>query len=276
MSYKIGEVAKLLDISVDTIRFYEKENILNPHRKNDSKYRIYETWDLFFLMECLKYRSMNFSVKDISQVIHKESMEYYTKKLQSKRDVLREEIKTKLQLDSYMEKYQQKIETAVLNKGNFWFQKTPAKYYISYTTSHNDIYQDIDKNQKLFPVWLKYFPFVEFGQNISREIVNNIQLANQCEWSLVIEKKYADLMKIPLDDSVKTIPEQLCLMTIVDAGNKGDMTDSLLKPALQYIKHSSYQISGDILGNLLVRTHEKNQFCRYLEMMIPVEKRIDS
>jgi len=32
MSYKIGDVSKLLDMSPEAIRFYESENIIKPSR----------------------------------------------------------------------------------------------------------------------------------------------------------------------------------------------------------------------------------------------------
>ena len=39
---KIGQVAKLLDMPVETIRFYEKNQILSPERKENSTYREFE------------------------------------------------------------------------------------------------------------------------------------------------------------------------------------------------------------------------------------------
>lgn len=37
----IGKVAKIAQVSVDAIRFYEKERLLEPARKSDAGYRLY-------------------------------------------------------------------------------------------------------------------------------------------------------------------------------------------------------------------------------------------
>lgn len=264
MSYRIGDVSKLLGIPIETIRFYEKENILNPARKADSKYRIYDTWDIFFLMECIKYRSFHFSVKEIAQIIHKESMQYYIEKIRKKRVELHQQIEKEVLLERYMTNYERKLETVALNEGNYWFTISPKKYFIVYTSSEKDNYNDIDLDVKLFPEWLKFVPFVEFGQHISKEAAIDLKYADKCNWSLIVEESYIDLLNIPLDKSVQEIPEQLCLSTIINAGNKGEMTSDLIEPVLKHLEETEYMLIGDIEGNLLTRVHENGSHCRYL------------
>lgn len=45
MKYKwtIGEMAKLLDVSTDTLRYYEKAGLLSSDRHSDNGYRYYGT-----------------------------------------------------------------------------------------------------------------------------------------------------------------------------------------------------------------------------------------
>lgn len=47
MEYKIGEVSKILNISKEMIRYYEKQGILKPSRKEDNNYRTYSVMDVF-------------------------------------------------------------------------------------------------------------------------------------------------------------------------------------------------------------------------------------
>ena len=49
MEYKIGEVSKILNISKEMIRYYEKQGILKPSRKEDNNYRTYSVMDVFLL-----------------------------------------------------------------------------------------------------------------------------------------------------------------------------------------------------------------------------------
>ena len=40
-TFKIGELSKLFDIGVDSIRYYEKVGILHPVRNDENNYRMY-------------------------------------------------------------------------------------------------------------------------------------------------------------------------------------------------------------------------------------------
>lgn len=66
MSYSISEVSKKFNLSIHTLRYYEKEGILNIKR-SESGIRKYEQSDIDSLkiIECLKHSGM--SLKDIKQ-----------------------------------------------------------------------------------------------------------------------------------------------------------------------------------------------------------------
>ena len=49
MKYQIGQVAKLLDISAQGLRLYEKEGIIQPERE-ESGYRSYNRLDITSLL----------------------------------------------------------------------------------------------------------------------------------------------------------------------------------------------------------------------------------
>ncbi|MFR5028287.1 MAG: MerR family transcriptional regulator [Coprococcus sp.] len=45
-TFKIGELSKLFDIGVDSIRYYEKVGILHPVRNDENNYRMYTIDDV--------------------------------------------------------------------------------------------------------------------------------------------------------------------------------------------------------------------------------------
>ena len=45
-TYTIGELAKILGITAETIRYYERKNIIQPLHNEESGYRYYTAWDL--------------------------------------------------------------------------------------------------------------------------------------------------------------------------------------------------------------------------------------
>lgn len=48
MEYKIGEVSKILNISKEMIRYYEKQGILKPSRKEEIIIVHIQSWMFFY------------------------------------------------------------------------------------------------------------------------------------------------------------------------------------------------------------------------------------
>lgn len=62
---EIKEVENLLSVSRSNIRFYEKEGLINPKRRNNN-YRNYSDEDIALLKKILVLRKLGFSVEEIS------------------------------------------------------------------------------------------------------------------------------------------------------------------------------------------------------------------
>lgn len=65
--YSIGFVSKLLDMSIEGIRNYEKAGIIETTR-TDSAYRKFQYLDVTCLMRARSYRAMGFSIREISEM----------------------------------------------------------------------------------------------------------------------------------------------------------------------------------------------------------------
>lgn len=61
---KINELEKMLNVSRANIRFYEKEGLLNPSRKENG-YREYDENDVAILKKIIIYRKLGISIQDI-------------------------------------------------------------------------------------------------------------------------------------------------------------------------------------------------------------------
>ncbi len=63
--YKIGELSKLYNIGVDSIRYYEEAGLLNPKRDANNNYRLYSLDDIRKLTMIRELLSLNFSLEQI-------------------------------------------------------------------------------------------------------------------------------------------------------------------------------------------------------------------
>ena len=59
--YRIGEVSKMLDVPVETIRFLEQKGLVSPEKNPESGYRFYDVWDVNQILDYKKFRQIGFS-----------------------------------------------------------------------------------------------------------------------------------------------------------------------------------------------------------------------
>ena len=63
--YKTGEFAKMANVSLRTIRYYDKKGLLKPSAKTEKGYRLYTDEDFVKLQEILSLKYLGFSLDEI-------------------------------------------------------------------------------------------------------------------------------------------------------------------------------------------------------------------
>lgn len=66
--YTSGQFAQMADVSVRTIRYYDKQNILKPSYVNENGARFYTDSDFLRLQQILLLKYLNFSLEDIREM----------------------------------------------------------------------------------------------------------------------------------------------------------------------------------------------------------------
>lgn len=103
--YTTGEMAKLCNITVRTVQYYDTRNILVPSRLSDGGRRLYSQEDLQKLKVICFLRQLGLSINSIGEILEEESPENVISLLLSQQiNSLEEEISEKqLQLNSIKE-----------------------------------------------------------------------------------------------------------------------------------------------------------------------------
>ena len=91
--YTIGETAKLLGISTQTLRYYDRENILRPDYINEETGYRYYSYKQFHMIDRIKYlQGFGLSLEELGMIIRKGTAEYMLERLSARKDVLLEQI----------------------------------------------------------------------------------------------------------------------------------------------------------------------------------------
>lgn len=89
----ISEVSKLLEISIHTIRYYEKEGLIMPTGRTSGGYRLYDMEALDQLETVMILRECGICLKDIRDLLNDYTEEKYTHILDASYAMVSDEIK---------------------------------------------------------------------------------------------------------------------------------------------------------------------------------------
>ena len=65
----IGKIAKRAGVSIETLRFYEKQGLLEPPRRTESNYRIYPEEEITRLRFIKRAKTLGFSLREIRELL---------------------------------------------------------------------------------------------------------------------------------------------------------------------------------------------------------------
>lgn len=90
----VGELAKLMNVSVRTLQYYDKEGLLTPSFKSERGRRLYTKKDMVNLHQILSFKYLGFSLEDIKhKLISLDNPDDVVKTLNSQEQALKSQIK---------------------------------------------------------------------------------------------------------------------------------------------------------------------------------------
>lgn len=111
MKYTINEIATLLGVSVHTLRYYEKANIIKPETNTENGYRLYSVIDTRRFNLARLYRGMGFSMEQCTDLLSEKDAEEIIDLVNQQKEKLKQEVLFKLLCIDEMENYNAFLKT---------------------------------------------------------------------------------------------------------------------------------------------------------------------
>ncbi len=261
---RIGDVSKMLHISDQMIRYYEKNGVIKPLRSAEGNYRTYSMEDVFLLFEAMRYKEWDMNISDINDVIHGDYFATLSGKLALFDEKLRDEIESRSLLQTRISSLNRKLKLCRYNIGKFFVFEQPSYHLFFSGTSHGDQYDvsvlpefmasQIFDNQNIsfFDVWVEFHP-------------------QEMLWWYALEDRYSQKLNLQEQGEKKRTPRQLCLSTFIEMGEMGDFSETAVEPAFSYMKENSYTLDGIPRGLIIGRGYTSDgNFSRIMELQIPI------
>ena len=91
--YKVSEFARLLDLTPETIRYYESVGIITPRHDENNRYRYYLSTDFSRLYNAKLLRSLGFALSDIKSFFYEKDNMAQKEMAEEQADKLRQQVK---------------------------------------------------------------------------------------------------------------------------------------------------------------------------------------
>ena len=251
MRYKIGDVSRILGISTDLLRYYEKKGVVRPQKDQNNDYRYYDTWDINFLIDCLWFKRFGFGIPQVAYMVTDCYHGDLISLLDEKSGQMEAEIRKQEQLLARLREYRDTVERV----------KAELNYSYNYTP----------EMQRLSRQWQEYMPFTQRYFEIPQEglMGDGADFA----WGFSLRTPYAEELDVQVKPPVKRLPSRRCIHSAFRSFGKNAFTPKLLSFLLDYAKEQELKIAGNAMGTLVcsVREEGSDDLTGYFEVWLPVE-----
>lgn len=114
----VGMLSKFTGVSVHTIKYYEKLGLISSSRREQSNYRSYDVKSCTDIYECMKYRNMGFSLKDIQLLLKEGDNALLSSLLEKRSQELATEVTELLNTRELIENYRKELAELDRRLGN--------------------------------------------------------------------------------------------------------------------------------------------------------------
>ncbi|WP_379142499.1 MerR family transcriptional regulator [Paenibacillus sp. sgz500992] len=260
--YTIGQIANIMGISKDKLRYYEEKEILTPIQNNENNYRQYDFKDIDTVLAIEFYRSLDLEFKAIQKLCKESDIKDMQGILDEKHNEIIQNIARLNTIAHRIEKAKKDCNDIEKHLNNYSIRPmAPIKIlgeisdfraYKEFEVIHNN--RDQLAEEPIFKSLKRYILFNEEGiQSNTMLVTKDIEADNA-----VGETDILDYEK--------------CIYTIVEDGVQYEdvMEDNFIKGE-KWMDANNYKHKGIvIIGMLLVGYHE-GILKSYLEVYIPIE-----
>ena len=269
MRYKIGDVSRILGISADLLRYYEKKGVVRPQKDQNNDYRYYDTWDINFLIDCLWFKRFGFAIPQVAYMVTDCYHGDLLSLLDAKSDQMEADIRRQEQLLGRLREYRDAAERVKAGLGICELQDSPE--LICYLNRFNYSYNYTPEMQRLSRQWQEYMPFTQRYFEIPQEglMGDGADFA----WGFSLRTPYAEELDVQVKPPVKRLPSRRCIHSAFRSAGKNAFTPRHLSFLLDFAKEQELKIAGNAMGTLVcsVREEGSDDLTGYFEVWLPVE-----
>lgn len=259
--YLIGDVAKLLPISKDTLRYYDKLGLVSPKKSTQNNYRYYTKEDLLTLTYVLVLKDLELPLEEIKLLICNNSLESFKQLLERQEQIIDLRLAKLQHLKSKLHYFKEDIEKVPQHFRKIDCIMSPSFVYKTLSSEFDPNYSNIMTEMEEAP----YIKAPVFSALISKDTFStNNQFDLLVVSGLADEQRFSHYPK-----NYSYLKPTLCLRTILTIGET--ILEEDFELIRNYLEKHELTLNGDILARCIAFEHHDELPVEYYEVFIPIK-----
>ena len=267
MLYKIGMMSKLLGISIEGLRLYERRGMINAIKDEETGVRYYEPLDITALIRCRSYRKYGFTMNETAELMNTRDLDFVVEQYQLREKAIEEQIEWDKQMLAYLKSIREVVESIKTEYEKCSVTTSPAMYRFVYMKDGELVLNN--ESIKKFSEWMDRVPFSALSIIWDKDLF--LKGETSFEAALCVPEEFAKAVGHCTGDPVQYIPAQKCVYTVSSEDlNKFD-TEYCMKFAREYIQENGYILTDDPYCRTFLSTDKKGNYTRWRHVWFPID-----
>jgi len=273
MKYKISDLAKLMNVSTNTIRRYEKMGYFNSDRNSTNSYRMYDEESVFQAINARLLRKYGFSHEELAKM-KTFSMDENIRAYEDKMKEIEETIANLSNIHHRLKDDLILMHKSIDKLGVPYLKTCVDMYYSIYQEGHNLI--NDPEHQKVINTFIYDYPEVQRIYLMKKEDIDSKKYKLYSAWSIkgylakrinLHEDKYINYY--PSTNSIMCM-EKISSLELNEASGEV-IFNQLSKNIGKIMQESGLVLNGDVIAVTVSKCFEDNKEMIYVLISAPVK-----
>lgn len=270
--FMIGELAALFQISSDTLRYYDRIDLIKPDVIGDNGYRYYSLRNFFKLSRILFLKDLDIPLEEIKGYMDDKNTEKLIRMLHQKQLDLDQKIQSCLNLKMKIQQKLDLLESSKTASERIFLKQLPARYALFMASADFRESQEIKSTLKTYSRYLKFSSWITEGQIYTSVSESQLQSRDYQHFQYIFEIPYVELEDLNANTPLTVIKASTyaCMLFI---GPYSDI-DRHYDRLLDWIIENDYEICGHSIEMNIVDYDFSDSDDEFVsELQIPIRKK---
>lgn len=264
----IKDIAQLMRLSTETIRYYERKKIISPHRSENNDYRYYTQEDIRKLYDFKTYQELGFSVSEVSNIFSTSSAQDLSDRLDEQETALEKQMKLQTQTMQRMRQIKSAIELYKRYYGQYLITYSP--HWLTCFHSPRSVFSKKNVAHHFWDLISTNFNDFICTARVPLHIASEIDCDRRMDRGYSVDYEKGIELGLEPDGMVIELPSRRCAYTVIQS--EPVVKREALEPIFDWIAARNLKACGDVICGVNMITFHQERDSRIYEVWIPIEE----